>query len=785
MAGGAHAIRWATRTLEVGALAPRVAVRRPAPGRPPGVRGRARRRSRRRAPPELPPLLLAGVGWATVELDRAEAELAEWLAGEAPDPAPDDVGADPRRAGAPGEAADGLPGAELVLLEPTTEGRLAASLARDGEGPCALYPRPAGGARRLVGRRRGPARSPRARSKTGRSGPRSSCLGRAGRGAAAADRRPAGGYHPRMNDVARITLRAADHRRRRTARDAPDRRGLPGRTERSRRPDRALLDPDAQVLVAEAGGRGDRVRRLPRRAAVRDRRAVRPDRRARRRPLVRERGVGHRLMADAERVAREAGASFVEVTPATTGPRRASCSSPWATTRASPRTCASGHEPGRHAPDAPPMTFPRLVLRDEVADLLDLPWELPLGSWGDTGHRFRRAARRPVAPPRPVPRRRRDRVRAQGGADDGRRARVRRPRATSRTCGCRRSGRRPRRASGPGRRDPRHRVPAPLAAVPAAADALPARDARATATACSTRWPAARRPPPRRRVLGRLLAREHAVPARRRPDPGVPRRRRDERGPSRRCPTASARTTSRSSSRTSASASPTSPPPGPRRRTSTTRSTPPSRSASGTRRSGASSTTSRTCPGRPARDPAPGCGGSTTSGSRSTSRSTRSGPHGAVRLRTSVTTRRFHANELERLTRHPRARGPGADPAQRPARAPRLARVLRAPLGRRGRGRGALAARGLPAHAGAHLGRRRPRPGPRPGVLRRARAQVAAVRAAEARRRPRRRDRGLPRRGCAGARAPGRRRRRTAPTGRRRRSTPSTSRPADERRVDD
>jgi hypothetical protein len=32
-----------------------------------------------------------------------------------------------------------------VLLEPSTEGRVAASLARDGEGPCALYLRPAAG----------------------------------------------------------------------------------------------------------------------------------------------------------------------------------------------------------------------------------------------------------------------------------------------------------------------------------------------------------------------------------------------------------------------------------------------------------------------------------------------------------------------------------------------------------------------------------------------------------------------------------------------------------------
>jgi Domain of unknown function (DUF4032)/Lipopolysaccharide kinase (Kdo/WaaP) family len=35
------------------------------------------------------------------------------------------------------------------------------------------------------------------------------------------------------------------------------------------------------------------------------------------------------------------------------------------------------------------VTFPRLRLRDEVAALLDLPWELPLRHWEDVGHRFR------------------------------------------------------------------------------------------------------------------------------------------------------------------------------------------------------------------------------------------------------------------------------------------------------------------------------------------------------------------------------------------------------------
>ena len=43
------------------------------------------------------------------------------------------------------------------------------------------------------------------------------------------------------------------------------------------------------------------------------------------------------------------------------------------------------------------MTFPRLRLRDEVASLLDLPWELPLKQWQATGHAFREL---PVGPSR-------------------------------------------------------------------------------------------------------------------------------------------------------------------------------------------------------------------------------------------------------------------------------------------------------------------------------------------------------------------------------------------------
>jgi hypothetical protein len=98
------------------------------------------------APPAVPdPLVLVGLGWATVDLDRAEADLEMWL-GPAP-LAPDGAGLPDEHLGARTRLREsaGLPGAWTVLLEPSTEGRAAASLARDGEGACALYLRPAAG----------------------------------------------------------------------------------------------------------------------------------------------------------------------------------------------------------------------------------------------------------------------------------------------------------------------------------------------------------------------------------------------------------------------------------------------------------------------------------------------------------------------------------------------------------------------------------------------------------------------------------------------------------------
>lgn len=83
-------------------------------------------------------LELAGIGWATVELERAAREVgaevgidpAAWV------PAPRDalLGARAWTALAPDDG-----GPAIVLLEPDTEGRLAAALARFGEGLAAVY----------------------------------------------------------------------------------------------------------------------------------------------------------------------------------------------------------------------------------------------------------------------------------------------------------------------------------------------------------------------------------------------------------------------------------------------------------------------------------------------------------------------------------------------------------------------------------------------------------------------------------------------------------------------
>jgi GNAT superfamily N-acetyltransferase len=117
-----------------------------------------------------------------------------------------------------------------------------------------------------------------------------------------------------MNDVARITLRAASTDDAERLATLLTDEGYPaGPSDLAARIER-FSTPDARVIVAEAGGtvvgfvafsvgpRFETDETFIRVAAlVVD-------------PLERERGVAHRLLADVERVARDEGVSFLEVT---------------------------------------------------------------------------------------------------------------------------------------------------------------------------------------------------------------------------------------------------------------------------------------------------------------------------------------------------------------------------------------------------------------------------------------------------------------------------------------
>lgn len=82
--------------------------------------------------PDLPPAVVA-IGWACVELDRAAMELAPLLPdGERFEEADASLTLGARCRAA--HAGDAFGGILVVLLEPATEGRLAAFLARFGEG---------------------------------------------------------------------------------------------------------------------------------------------------------------------------------------------------------------------------------------------------------------------------------------------------------------------------------------------------------------------------------------------------------------------------------------------------------------------------------------------------------------------------------------------------------------------------------------------------------------------------------------------------------------------------
>jgi hypothetical protein len=84
---------------------------------------------------------LVAVGWATIDFDRAMADLSVELAlpPGAFAAAADDVALGARCLVAPGALGGSRGPLDLVLLEPATEGRLAATLARSDEGPAAAW----------------------------------------------------------------------------------------------------------------------------------------------------------------------------------------------------------------------------------------------------------------------------------------------------------------------------------------------------------------------------------------------------------------------------------------------------------------------------------------------------------------------------------------------------------------------------------------------------------------------------------------------------------------------
>lgn len=83
------------------------------------------------------PLRPLAVGWATVELDRAAEELHEW--GPYGAARPDRLLGATARVSNPGPSRGSGSGPIVVLLEPSTEGRISELLARRGEGWAALY----------------------------------------------------------------------------------------------------------------------------------------------------------------------------------------------------------------------------------------------------------------------------------------------------------------------------------------------------------------------------------------------------------------------------------------------------------------------------------------------------------------------------------------------------------------------------------------------------------------------------------------------------------------------
>jgi hypothetical protein len=118
------------------------------------------------------PLRVVGIGWSTVDLERAATELSSTAGFDAESAEPDALLGATARIGR-----DVGTGPVTVLLEPFTEGRLAAFLARHGEAPCVLYLAPPAGGLEAAVARLAAARI-RTRGGSGPLGPAALVLGR-------------------------------------------------------------------------------------------------------------------------------------------------------------------------------------------------------------------------------------------------------------------------------------------------------------------------------------------------------------------------------------------------------------------------------------------------------------------------------------------------------------------------------------------------------------------------------------------------------------------------------
>jgi GNAT superfamily N-acetyltransferase len=247
--------------------------------------------------PAEPPVV--AIGWATVDLDRAAADLAveagidDSLVQQAPDD--EALGAVARRL----DLVDG----PLLILEPRTEGHLAAALARHGEGPCAVY-------LAASGRPASPQSTPR---KAAQLAATPDPLGGQSRLVRPAE--PWGPfvlYHQTM--TAGPTVRPATDADAEAIATLFTDEGYPAGPSDIRERLSRFDSTFSTVRVAELGGdvvgfvavhvmprfeHGDRIARIL--AMIVD-------------AGVRERGIGHLLMETAEAIARETGCAFIEIT---------------------------------------------------------------------------------------------------------------------------------------------------------------------------------------------------------------------------------------------------------------------------------------------------------------------------------------------------------------------------------------------------------------------------------------------------------------------------------------